>query len=599
MTFTRKNVIWIVILYLVFGGLWIAFSDWILSKLIRDFPSYVKFQTYKGWLFVILTGFLLYLMLRFFTYRVETYEKKLTRERDYNRLLFEKSSIGLALCKMDGTLIDVNEAYAKIIGRTVQETLNLTYWDITPNEYKEEELKQLELLETTGRYGPYEKHYIHKDGHLVPVRLQGILVKINGEEFIWSSVEDITELKKSKDALIESERKYREVVDNANSIILRVDLEGRIRFINKFGEKFFGFSSEELIGNSIFNTIVPELESTGRNLRELLESILKNPESFEYNINENVDKQGKRYWIFWVNKAIYDESGKPKEILCIGTDITELKKAQQELERYKDHLEELVKERTRELEEANEKLKELDRLKSMFIASMSHELRTPLNSIIGFSSILLNEWLGPLNDEQKFNIATINRAGKHLLALINDIIDISKIEAGVIDIYYEDFKLEELIREGQKLFENEIQNKGLQFITNLSSIKMFTDRRRLFQCIVNILSNAVKFTEKGFIKISTNLINNGSNRVEITIEDSGIGIREQDLAKLFKPFQRIEHSVRQRVPGTGLGLYLTKKIVTEILKGDIILTSRYGEGSKVIINIPVSLKNEKSSCSRG
>lgn len=108
---------------------------------------------------------------------------------------------------MDGTLIDVNEAYAKIIGRTVEETLKLTYWDITPEQYREEELKQLESLRKTGRYGPYEKHYIHKDGHLVPVRLQGILVKIEGEDFIWSSVEDITELKKIEKELRESEKK--------------------------------------------------------------------------------------------------------------------------------------------------------------------------------------------------------------------------------------------------------------------------------------------------------------------------------------------------------------------------------------------------------
>ncbi|MEN2986006.1 MAG: PAS domain S-box protein [Thermodesulfovibrionaceae bacterium] len=584
--FKRRYALSIVLFYALIGALWIVFSDRILASLIKDFELYARFQTYKGWFYVCATAILLYLLIKAYVSRVERYERELKKQLDYNRLLFEKSSMGLALCRMDGTLIDVNEAYAKIIGRTVEETLKLTYWDITPEEYREQELKQLESLRQTGKYGPYEKHYIHKDGHLVPVRLQGILIKINGEEFIWSSVEDITELKKSEEALRESEKKYREVVDNANSVILRWSFDGDIIFINKFGEAFFGFSPGELIGRNVIGTIVPERETTGRDLKELISSILKNTEKFEYSINENIKKNGERVWIFWVNKVIYDEQGKPKEILSIGTDITELKQTHEELKKYKEHLEELVHERTRELEEANEKLKELDRLKSMFIASMSHELRTPLNSIIGFSSILLNEWLGPLNEEQKLNIATINRAGKHLLALINDVIDVSKIEAGVIDRVYEDFELSELIREAIKNFENEITQKGLQLISELSQVDMHTDRRRLLQCVMNLLSNAVKFTEKGFIKISS-FVNR--DFVEIIVEDSGRGIKEEDLSKLFKPFQRFEMPDKAKIPGTGLGLYLTKKIVTEILKGDITVESKYGVGSKFILKIPVKL----------
>ncbi|MDW7999203.1 MAG: ATP-binding protein, partial [Thermodesulfovibrio sp.] len=361
---------------------------------------------------------------------------------------------------------------------------------------------------------------------------------------------------------------------------------GKINFINKFGVEFFGFSYDELIGKDVIGTIVPERETTGRDLKEFISSILKNTEKYKYNINENIKKNGERVWIFWVNKVIYDEQRKPKEILSIGTDITELKKANEELERYKGHLEKLVSERTRELEEANERLKELDRLKSMFIATMSHELRTPLNSIIGFSSILLNEWLGPLNEEQKLNIATINRAGKHLLALINDVIDISKIEAGVIDVFPEDFELSELITEAIKNFENDITKKNLKLSVDIQSIKMHTDRRRLFQCIMNLLSNAIKFTEKGFIKMSSSV--NG-DFVEIIVEDSGTGIKEEDLMKLFKPFQRFEMPDKAKIPGTGLGLYLTRKIVTEILKGDIIVKSKYGVGSKFILKIPVKL----------
>jgi len=125
-------------------------------------------------------------------------EEELRESEQYNRLLFESSVMGLALCRMDGSPVDVNSAYAKIIGRTVEETLKLTYWDITPLKYAEQEQLQSESLNTKGRYGPYEKEYIHKDGYLVPVRLQGLIVKKGGEDFTWSSVEDITERKKGK-----------------------------------------------------------------------------------------------------------------------------------------------------------------------------------------------------------------------------------------------------------------------------------------------------------------------------------------------------------------------------------------------------------------
>lgn len=127
---------------------------------------------------------------------------------DYNRLLFDNTVIGLALCKMNGELVDVNSAFAEILGRTIEQTLNLSYWEITPEKYAPQEKVQLESLEATGKYGPYEKEYIHADGHLVPVRLSGQIVKIDGESFIWSNVEDITQLKQAEN---ERDRLYKEI----------------------------------------------------------------------------------------------------------------------------------------------------------------------------------------------------------------------------------------------------------------------------------------------------------------------------------------------------------------------------------------------------
>lgn len=266
-----------------------------------------------------------------------------------------------------------------------------------------------------------------------------------------------------------------------------------------------------------------------------------------------------------------------------------------------------VAERTRELEEANHKLKELDQLKSMFIASMSHELRTPLNSVIGFSSILLNEWVGPLNDEQKENMATVLRAGRYLLTLINDVIDVSKIEARQIEIRVEEFELLELIREAAATLQKEIRDKGLELRIDGGELVMRTDRRRLLQCLLNLLSNAVKYTEQGFVRIAVKKVRGqnsvdqgardvepGPEFVEISVEESGIGIKEKDHSKIFKPFVRLESPLMTKVYGTGLGLYLTRKLVTEVLGGEITFASEFGRGSRFEMTIPVTLSGEEN-----
>lgn len=237
-----------------------------------------------------------------------------------------------------------------------------------------------------------------------------------------------------------------------------------------------------------------------------------------------------------------------------------------------------------ELKNANQRLQELDRLKSMFIASTSHELRTPLNSIIGFSSIMLEGWSGELNPEQKEQISIVLSAGKQLLALINDIIDISKLEAGKLEVNIEDFRLGDLVDEAMSIMENEISEKGLVLTTDVEDITLISDRRRVFQCLMNLLSNAIKFTEKGKIEIKTKSI---YNEVQISIIDTGIGIKQSDIVKLFGPFVRLESPLKLKTTGTGLGLYITKKLAEEVLGGTIDVKSEYGKGSRFTLHIPL------------
>ena len=264
------------------------------------------------------------------------------------------------------------------------------------------------------------------------------------------------------------------------------------------------------------------------------------------------------------------------------------------------------------LTEANKNLKKLDQLKSMFIASMSHELRTPLNSIIGFTGVVVQGMTGPLNDKQTDHLTRVYKSALHLLSLITDVIDISKIEAGRIDVHPEDVLLSEIIEEAVINVESQLKEKQLKLHRYISGdLTLHTDRKRLLQCIINYLGNAVKFTESGSITITAgrsdsissgetsdsafdgiagkNCGENGDERVEILVTDTGIGIPVRDHSRLFEAFEQMDSHLRIKAGGTGLGLYLTRKLVTEILGGEIVFQSEEGKGSTFGLVIPVRL----------
>lgn len=245
-----------------------------------------------------------------------------------------------------------------------------------------------------------------------------------------------------------------------------------------------------------------------------------------------------------------------------------------------------------ELEKANEKLQELDQLKSMFIASMSHELRTPLNAIIGFTGLLLQQAQGPLNEKQSDHLRRVRNAGQHLLSLISDIIDISKIEAGRIESVPEEFMLSDITREAMEEIEILAKPKHLELYIEMDhDISMKTDRKRLNQCILNYLSNAVKFTEAGSILLK---VEDMRENIKLSVVDTGIGIADADISKLFEAFQRLETHLRVKPGGSGLGLYLTKCIVTGLLKGEVSVESKVGQGSTFSLTIPKRLNTDAS-----
>jgi PAS domain S-box-containing protein len=276
--------------------------------------------------------------------------------------------------------------------------------------------------------------------------------------------------------------------------------------------------------------------------------------------------------------------GSVADLISLATQYTRRQNAERALQLAHADLEERVVERTKELKAANDKLKELDQLKTMFIASMSHELRTPLNSIIGFTGLILQELAGPVSDLQRDQLTRVYGSAKHLLSLITDVIDISKIEAGYLETHPSDVNVDELIDQAVVAVQPLLREKALTFIPHSPSrLHIHVDHKRMLQCVLNTLSNAVKYTEHGSISIA---VSASVEQVRITIRDTGIGIRPEDLEKLFQPFERMASPLRIKTQGTGLGLYLTKKIMTEMLGGNIEASSKLGEGSSFVLTLP-------------
>lgn len=250
------------------------------------------------------------------------------------------------------------------------------------------------------------------------------------------------------------------------------------------------------------------------------------------------------------------------------------------------HLERLVAERTVELEAAKTKAEESDHLKSAFLASMSHELRTPLNSIIGFTGILLQGMAGPLSDEQTKQLSMVKGSASHLLELINDILDISKIESGRIQVYDEAFKVDLLLVMAVSSLRPFAEKKGLRLRHNIETDlpKLNSDKRRLEQILINLINNAIKFTNEGEINVNCY---RKDDMLHIDVIDTGIGISEQDQVTIFETFRQIDTGLDRVKEGSGLGLAISKKLV-ELLHGTISVQSEPGEGSTFTISLPMN-----------
>ena len=361
----------------------------------------------------------------------------------------------------------------------------------------------------------------------------------------------------SKKALNDHEGYYRRLVQDANSIILRMDTKGRVTFFNKFAQKFFGIKEKDILGKSVIGTIVPVTDSAGKDLKFMIADMTSRPGKYVNNENENMRSSGERVWISWTNKALPDKSGRTKEILCIGNDISKIKKAE-------------------------ELLKDMNNRKSAFVANVSHEFKNPLGIISGSVSEVLNGVTGEINEKQRKMLDMAKRSADRLIRLVFDLLDVSKIEAGKMKLKKERVEMAPLVDEVIAGALPEISKKNLilekEFSPSAGSV--LADSDKLTEVIINLLSNAVKYTPSGG-KIAIKL--SGSQKeARFEISDSGPGIAKKDYYKLFDKFERL---TAEKQEGTGLGLSITKDII-ELHKGKIWVESDLGKGTKFIFTLP-------------
>jgi PAS domain S-box-containing protein len=400
------------------------------------------------------------------------------------------------------------------------------------------------------------------------------------EEVVKELANDVTTQLRE---LRKSEEKYRRIFESVEDGYILTDMDGTILSVNPATAKILNYESpSQLEGKNIAQDVYADPAN-----RESLKLALTKWGTLKDHLLEFRTQDKKVISAECNINLVRNEGSLPIAIEGTIRDVTERNQARAELDKYREHLEELVESRTAELSIANEQLKELDKLKSMFIASMSHELRTPLNSIIGFSGLMLKKTFGELNDKHRDYTERVNKAGLHLLQLISDVIDISKVEAGRADIFPSKFLLNEMVTEAIDLIRPQADIKGLTLEVNVpQGIEMNTDRRRLYQCLLNFISNAVKYSEKGCTTVTAEKRN---DQIRLEVTDTGIGIPEANHSQIFEAFERVESHLKILSGGTGLGLYLTYKIVVEILQGSIGFDSKEGEGSRFWLEVPLVL----------
>jgi PAS domain S-box-containing protein len=424
-----------------------------------------------------------------------------------------------------------------------------------------------------------------------PVVEDGKVIRLIG------NIIDITARKQAEEALRSKHDQLSSIYATSPVGIVMVDRDGNIVDANPQAEKLLGLEKEELLQRQ-YNTPAwrtTSIDGTPFPDEQQPFTRVKTTGQLVKDVQHAIQWPDGRRVLLSINAApIWDKAGRFNGMIASIEDITEKKRAEEELLRFKDNLEEEVQQRTGELVLARDAAEAANRAKSVFLANMSHELRTPLNAILGFSSIMRNDPLLPESEQQ--NVDIINRSGEHLLALINDVLEMAKIESGRLQLENAPLDLGAMIRDITDMMALRAQSKGLQLLLDQASHfprYIVGDEARLRQILINLLGNAVKFTQQGGVTLRLRAMKNKISHLQIEVEDTGIGMASGDQKRIFEPFVQLgEQGISK---GTGLGLTITRQFV-QMMGGSINLESTPGKGTLFRIELPLKEAKESDIC---
>jgi PAS domain S-box-containing protein len=504
------------------------------------------------------------------------------RERCFANGLIEAMPGIFYLYDREGRFLRHNRNFERVSGYTADEVASMHPLDFFDAEEKPLLEARIAEVFTVGE-AMVEASFKAKDGRLTPYLFTGKKIVFDGADCLLGVGVNVAERVRAERALRSSEERYRSTLDCTLEGCQLLDFDWRYLYLNDAAALQNRRPNHELLGNRMPDAW-PGIETT---------PVFR---MFERCMQERVALHDETEFAFpdghvgWFDVRVQPV---PEGIFILSIEISARKRAERALRELNDDLERKIIERTRALDEAKLRAESADRTKSAFLATMSHELRTPLNSILGFTGIVLQGLAGPLSPEQSKQLGMVRASARHLLDLINDVLDISKIEAGQLAVRHTEFDLHTSIERVVASVLPLAQKKGLALNVRLDPQPQMieSDQRRVEQILLNLLNNAIKFTDRGSVSVSAGPPAVGESSgprvpvLELAVADTGIGIKEDDLAKLFQPFRQVDSGLQRQHEGTGLGLAICRRLA-ELLGGSVHVQSQWGRGSRFTLTLP-------------
>lgn len=502
------------------------------------------------------------------------------------RAFLESASEAIIVTNPKGEIVVFNAKAEELFGYNRTEVLGQTVEVLIPERYRHHH---------TNHRADYQAHPSQrqmsktknlsaqrKDGSEFPIEAGLSSIETKNGKFVMTFLLDITERRQSEEEIkrlneslerraVESETRYQQIVELAEEGIWVIDAQSQTTYVNHAMTRILGYTESEMLEHPI-SEFIDEWEEIQVN-SDLTPANLSWVDKKELKLKT---KNGTPIWTYMSTSPVLDENGNLLWSCSLVYDITNRKQAEEQLRQSSERI-----------SLANAELARATRLKDEFLTSMSHELRTPLNAILGLAEALQEEVYGELTQKQRKSMITIENSGKHLLALINDILDLSKIESGKMELQLDSVSPQSLCESSLTFVKQQAHNKKIHLSSKIpegiSNIAL--DERRIRQVLINLLNNAVKFTPEGG-KVDLEVKGDSDQEIlQFSVTDTGIGIASENIDRLFKPFVQLDSSLSRRYAGTGLGLALVRRIV-ELHGGSVSLLSEIGKGSRFTVTLP-------------